>query len=55
MENISKNKIKTIISYNGGEFNSNEFKDLCKEVGIKSELTTPYNPIRFLSFKLALF
>jgi hypothetical protein len=29
---------------NGGEYNSNEFKDLCKEAGIKRELTVSYNP-----------
>ena len=27
-----------------GEFTSNEFKELCKESGIKRELSTPYNP-----------
>ena len=26
------------------EFTSNEFNDLCKEDGIKRELTIPYNP-----------
>jgi transposase InsO family protein len=31
-------------SYNGGEFTSEEFKECCKEVGIKRELSTPYNP-----------
>ena len=36
IENHSKNKIKTLISDNGGE--------LCKEERIKRELTTPYNP-----------
>ena len=29
---------------NGGEFTSNEFNEYCKEVGIKRELTIPYNP-----------
>ena len=32
------------IKFNGGEFTSNEFKELCKDLGIKRELTTPYNP-----------
>ena len=31
-------------SDNGGEFTSNEFNEYCKEVGIKRELTIPYNP-----------
>ena len=44
MENLYEKKIKILRSYNGGEFTSNEFKDFCKEVGIKRELTTPYNP-----------
>ena len=26
------------------EFTGSEFKNLCKEVGIKRELTTPYTP-----------
>ena len=45
VENLyGKKKIKTLRSDNGGEFTSNEFKDFCKEVGIKRELTTPCNP-----------
>jgi len=31
-------------SDNGGEFTSDDFKAFCKEVGIKRELTTLYNP-----------
>jgi transposase InsO family protein len=30
-------------SDNGGEFNLEEFKEYCKETGIKRELSTPYN------------
>ena len=41
IENHTEKKINTIQSYNGGEFNSNEFKELCKESGIKRELSTP--------------
>ena len=40
IENHTENKIKTFRSDNGGEFTSNEFKEL----GIKRELSTPYNP-----------
>jgi hypothetical protein len=29
---------------NGGEFESHQFDDFCKEVGIKRQLTVPYNP-----------
>jgi transposase InsO family protein len=44
IENISKRKIKTLRSDNGGEYTSKEFVNFCKDVGIKRELTTPYNP-----------
>ena len=41
IENHIENKIKIFRSDNGGEFTLNEFKDLCKDSGIKRELTTP--------------
>jgi transposase InsO family protein len=44
VENLAERKIKTLRSDNGGEFTSEEFKEYCKEVGIKRELSTPYNP-----------
>ena len=44
IENHTENKIKTLRSNHGREFTSNEFKELCKESGIKRELSTPYNP-----------
>ena len=44
IENHTEKKIKTFQSDNGREFTSNEFKDLCKELKIKRELSTPYNP-----------
>ena len=44
IKNHTEKKIKTIRSDNGGEFTSNEFKELCKEAGIKRELSTPDNP-----------
>jgi hypothetical protein len=44
IENLSERKIKTLRSYNGGEYTSKEFVNFCKYVGIKRELITPYNP-----------
>jgi hypothetical protein len=44
IENISERKIKILRSNNGGEYTSKEFVNYCKDVGIKRELTTPYNP-----------
>eukprot|EP00253_Pinus_taeda_P003291 PITA_03291 len=40
----SGKKIKALISDNGGEYVSQEFKDFCAVEGIKRELTTPHNP-----------
>ena len=44
IENYTEKKINIFQSNNGGEFTSNGFKELCKDSGIKKELTTPYNP-----------
>jgi transposase InsO family protein len=44
IENLSKRKIKILRSDNGGEYTSKEFVNFFKDVGIKRELTTPYNP-----------
>ena len=44
IENHIENKINTFQSDNGREFTSNEFKELCKDSGIRRELSTPYNP-----------
>jgi transposase InsO family protein len=44
IENLSKRKIKILRSDNGGEYTAKEFVNFCKDVGIKRELTTPYNP-----------
>jgi transposase InsO family protein len=43
VENLTEWKINTLRSNNGGEFTSEEFKEYCKEVGIKRELSTLYN------------
>ena len=44
IENHTEKKIKMFRSDNGGEFTSNEFKELCRDSRIKRELTTLYNP-----------
>jgi transposase InsO family protein len=44
IDNLSERKIKILRSDNGGEYTSKEFVNYCKDVGIKRELTTPYNP-----------
>ena len=42
--NHLETRIKTLRSNNGGEYTSKKFEAIYKEVGIKMELTTPYNP-----------
>jgi hypothetical protein len=37
-------KIKVLRLDNGGEYTSNDFKDFCKEAGIKRELTSLIQP-----------
>ena len=37
-------KMKSIRSDRGGEFTSDEFKELCDKSGIKKQLTAPYTP-----------
>ena len=44
IESHTEKKIKTFRSDNGREITSEEFKELCRESGIKREWTTPYNP-----------
>ena len=44
VENHTENKIKTFRSDNDGEFTLEEFKELCRDSGIKRDLSTPYNP-----------
>jgi transposase InsO family protein len=44
IENLMNKKIKTLRTYNGGEYTSKEFVAFCKSVGIRRELTVPHNP-----------
>jgi hypothetical protein len=44
VENQTGKKIKVFRSDNEGEYTSNEFKYLYKEVGIKRDMTLPFNP-----------
>jgi hypothetical protein len=44
IENLFERKTKILRSNNGGEYTSKEFVIFCKDVRIKRELTTPYNP-----------
>eukprot|EP00253_Pinus_taeda_P009336 PITA_09336 len=44
VEKESGKKIKALRSNNGGEYVSQEFKNLCAAKGIKRELTAPHNP-----------
>jgi transposase InsO family protein len=44
IENLSERKIKILRSDNGGEYTSKEFSSFCKDVEIKRDLTTTYNP-----------
>ena len=44
IENQTGKHIRVLRSDNGGEYESHQFEDFCKEVGIKRQLTVPYNP-----------
>ena len=44
VEKQTGSHIRALRSDNCGEFDSHHFKDLCRETGIKRELTVPYNP-----------
>ena len=44
VENRTGNKIRVLRSDNGGEYTSNDFKDFCKEAGIKKDSIVPCNP-----------
>jgi transposase InsO family protein len=44
IENLTNKKIKTLRTYNGGEYTSKEFISFYKLVGIRREMTIPHNP-----------
>jgi transposase InsO family protein len=44
IENLSKRKMMVLRLDNGEEYTSKEFVNFFKDVKIKRELTTPYNP-----------
>lgn len=44
VENQTGKKIKVLRSDNGGEFTSNEFRDFCRQEGIRRQKSFPYNP-----------
>ena len=44
VENQTDRKINILRSDNGGEFTSDEFKELCRVSRIKKELSNTYNP-----------
>jgi len=44
IENQTGQNIKILRTNNGTEYKSNEFKDYCREFGIKRESTTTYTP-----------
>ncbi|MBU5895163.1 transposase family protein, partial [Vibrio cholerae O1] len=44
VENQTRKKIKILRTNNGGEYSSNDFKYLCRDVEIKGEVIVPYNP-----------
>ena len=44
VENMIGKKIKILRTDNGTEYETNEFRKFCKEVGIKRETTTFYTP-----------
>jgi hypothetical protein len=44
VENQTGKKIKLLRLDNRGEYTSNNFRDFCKEAGIKREMTKPFNP-----------
>lgn len=44
VEKESRYKIKMLRTDRGGEFNSNQLQEFCKQSGIRRQLTAPYSP-----------
>jgi transposase InsO family protein len=44
IEKQTEKHIRILKTDNGGEFESLQFEDFCKSVGIKRQLAVPYNP-----------
>ena len=44
VEKESRKQVKALMSDNGGEYISNEFKNFCSKEGIQRELIVPHNP-----------
>ena len=44
VENQTGKMIKVLITYNGGKYTLNAFKEFCAHAGIKREMPIPYNP-----------
>jgi transposase InsO family protein len=44
VENTIGKKIKILSLDNEGDYTPNDFRYLCKEVGIKREMPMPFNP-----------
>ena len=44
LEKESGKQVKALMSDNGGQYISNEFKNFCSKEGIRRELIVPHNP-----------
>jgi hypothetical protein len=44
IENLTNKKIKTLRTYNRGEYTSKEFVAFCKLKGVRREIIVPHNP-----------
>jgi hypothetical protein len=44
IKNLTNKKIKTLRTYNGGEYTSKDFVSFCKSTRVRRELIVPHNP-----------